>query len=318
VFLGYTIKPNINGSLAAHSLGIPVVNNNAGLGTAFIRDTWLTRLARALYRMALSRSHTVFFQNDDDRRFFISAKIVRRKQARLVPGSGIDLGRFFPNEDARRIDGVPFRFLLVARLLWDKGVGEYAEAARIVRQRAPNTQFQLLGFLDVENRTAIPRSTVEGWTAERLIDYLGAADDVRPWLAEADCIVLPSYREGTPRTLLEAAASGKPLIATDVPGCRQVVENGVNGYLCNPRDSKDLAEKMLKMIRLSREERGAMGSAGRLKMEQEFDEGIVIARYLEIIAKILAQGREEDHASASRQSRVPNADVHRSSPRRPL
>jgi glycosyltransferase involved in cell wall biosynthesis len=289
VFLGYTIKPNVYGSLIAHILGIPVVNNIAGLGTAFIKDTWLTRLAKALYRTALRRSHTVFFQNDDDRQFFISEKIVRRRQTRLVPGSGIDLSRFSLNENARRIEGEPFRFLLVARLLWDKGVGEYVEAARIVRRHAPKARFQLLGFLDVENRTAVPRSTVNRWSTEGIVEYLGVTDDVRPVLAAADCIVLPSYREGTPRSLLEAAASGRPVIATDVPGCRQVVEDAVNGYLCNPRDSKDLAEKMLKMICLSNEERRAMGRAGRLKMEQEFDERIVITRYLEVIEQLLAK-----------------------------
>ncbi|MEF2072049.1 glycosyltransferase family 4 protein [Consotaella aegiceratis] len=287
VFLGYTVKPNVYGSLVAHALGIPVVNNIAGLGTAFIRDTWLTGLVKLLYRAALCRSRTVFFQNDDDRQLFVREAMVKREQTKLVPGSGIDLDRFSPKENAQRGEAEPFRFLLVARLLWDKGVGEYVEAARIVRQSAPNTRFQLLGFLDVENRTAIPRTTVERWVGAGLVDYLGAADDVRPLLANVDCVVLPSYREGTPRTLLEAAAMAKPLIATDVPGCRQVVDDGGNGYLCEPRDPQDLSEKMLAMIRLPADQRRAMGSASRVKMEREFDEQIVIQRYLEIVDRIV-------------------------------
>jgi glycosyltransferase involved in cell wall biosynthesis len=171
-------------------------------------------------------------------------------------------------------------------------VGEYVEAARIVRQQAPNTRFQLLGFLDVENRTAVPRGKVEAWSAEGLIDYLGVTDDVRPLLTDADCVVLPSYREGTPRTLLEAAAMAKPLIATDVPGCRQVVDDGVNGYLCKSRDAQDLADKMLEMIRLPTEQRWAMGAASRAKMEREFDEKIVVERYLEVMEAILIDRSE--------------------------
>jgi glycosyltransferase involved in cell wall biosynthesis len=161
--------------------------------------------------------------------------------------------------------------------------GEYVEAARIVRRQSPSVIFQIVGFLGVENRTAVPGETVEGWVADGLIDYLGVSDDVRPAIAAADCVVLPSYREGMPRTLLEAAAMGKPLIATDVPGCRQIVDHGVNGLLCRVRDANDLARRMLEMIAISAEGRTAMGAAGRAKTEREFDENIVVQRYLEAV-----------------------------------
>jgi glycosyltransferase involved in cell wall biosynthesis len=283
VFLGYTAKPNVYGSLAAQALGIPVINNVSGLGTAFIRQGLLTRIVSGLYRTAFRRSHTVFFQNDDDRGLFVRGRLVAEGKAKLLPGSGIDLERFQPSE-AQRGEGTPFTFLLIARLLWDKGVGEYAEAARLVRAEAPDTRFEMLGFLDVENRTAVPRSDVEAWGAEGLIDYLGPSNDVRPAIAGADCVVLPSYREGLPRTLLEAAAMAKPLITTDVPGCRQVVDQGMNGFLAEVRSARSLADAMLRMIRLSPAERRAMGAAGRAKMEREYDEKLVVARYLAEIA----------------------------------
>jgi glycosyltransferase involved in cell wall biosynthesis len=283
VFLGYTAKPNVYGSLAAQALGIPVINNVSGLGTAFIRQGLLTRIVSALYRVAFRRSARVFFQNEEDRDLFVDKKLVASGKAGLLPGSGIDVTRFTPVDPTSG----PFTFLLIARLLWDKGVREYVEAARHVRAELPETRFQLLGFLDVENRTAVGRRDVEAWVAEGLIEYLGVSDDVRPLIATADCVVLPSYREGLPRTLLEAAAMGRPMLASDVPGCRQVVRDGVNGYLCKVRDAQSLADAMLKMIRLPPAERERMGIAARRMAESEYDEKIVIARYMEAIEAVL-------------------------------
>jgi glycosyltransferase involved in cell wall biosynthesis len=286
VFLAYTAKPNVWGSLAAQSLGIAVLNNVSGLGTAFIRENLLTRILTILYRTAFRRSSTIFFQNAEDRDLFVARRIVRPDKAALLPGSGVDLERFAPrprNEGA----GDSMAFLMVARLLWDKGVREYVEAARLVRREVPDARFRLLGFLDVVNRTAVPRAEVESWAAEGLIDYLGDAEDVRPFLAAADCVVLPSYREGLPRVLLEAAAMGRPLIATDVPGCRHVVEDGANGFLCAARDPRSLAEAMLRMIGLGAAERSAMGAAARARVETEYDERLVIRRYLGAIEAAL-------------------------------
>ncbi|HEX8400915.1 MAG TPA: glycosyltransferase family 4 protein [Allosphingosinicella sp.] len=286
VFLGYTAKPNIYGSIAAHMLGIPVINNVSGLGTAFIKQGLLTRIVSGLYRLAFARSRTVFFQNPEDRDMFVERRLVRAEQARLLPGSGVNLDEFRP-ADTRGSAGEPITFLLIARLLWDKGVGEFVEAARLVREAEPDARFQLLGFLDVENRTAVPRARVEAWVAEGLIEYLGPADDVRPLIGQADCVVLPSYREGLPRVLLEGAAMAKPLITTDVPGCRQVVDHGVNGLLCTVRDPRSLADAMLKMIRSGEARRSAMGAAGRRKIEAEYDERIAVGRYLDAIGEAL-------------------------------
>jgi glycosyltransferase involved in cell wall biosynthesis len=287
VFLGYTIKPNVYGSLSAHLLNVPVINNISGLGTAFIRNSWLTHIAKALYRLALRSSATVFFQNEDDRSLFVDLKLVAPHQTALLPGSGIDLQQFRPAQTQSPQPEAPC-FLLIARLLRDKGVGEFVDAARIVKARFPEARFQLLGFLDAENRTAIPKAAVDEWVNEGTVEYLGAADDVRPVIAASDCVVLPSYREGTPRTLLEAAAMGKPLIASDVPGCREVVEHGKNGFLCKVRDPADLAQKLLDFIDLADAERIGMGRASRVKVEREFGENIVIRRYLKSVEEILA------------------------------
>jgi glycosyltransferase involved in cell wall biosynthesis len=286
IFLGFTAKPNVYGSLAARALGIPVVNNVSGLGTAFIRGGLLGRIVSLLYKIAFRRSATIFFQNGEDRDLFVAGGIVRPGQARLLPGSGIDLDRFRP-APAPGAAAAGFTFLLIARLLWDKGVAEYVEAARRVRRDSPNARFQLLGFLDVPNRTAVSRGDVEAWVEEGVIDYLGETEDVRPFIAAADCVVLPSYREGLPRTLLEAGAMARPLIATDVPGCRQAVEDGVNGFLCAVRDPESLAAAMNRMIGLGRDERARLGARARDKVEREFDERIAVGRYLDAVAAAL-------------------------------
>jgi glycosyltransferase involved in cell wall biosynthesis len=287
IFLGYTIKPNIYGSIAAHSLGIPVINNVSGLGTAFLRRGWLTALATTLYKFAFRRSKTVFFQNADDQDLFLRERIVRPLQARLLPGSGIDLERFQPSA-VKPAAAASFVFLFAGRLLWDKGVREYVEAARQVLAAHPEARFQILGFVDAPNRTAVSEGELRGWVEEGLVEYLGASDDVRPHFEAASCIVLPSYREGLPRVLLEGAATAKPLIATDVPGCRHVVEHGVNGLLCAAGDTSALASAMLRMIDLDGEERAEMGRQGRRRVEAEFDERLVIERYLRAIDAAVA------------------------------
>ncbi len=288
VYLGYTVKPNVYGSLAAALLGVPVINNIAGLGAVFIQGGQLARVVRWLYRQALKPSKKVFFQNDEDRQLFISGGLVRPEIADLLPGSGIDLARFSmaqPREGA--VGDSKFRFLLIARMLRDKGVAEFVEAAKLLKPRWPQAEFCLLGFVDVQNPTAVSKAQMEAWVAEGDVRYLGVSDDVRVEIAASDCVVLPSYREGTPRTLLEAAAMGRPLVATDVVGCREVVEDGINGFLCKPRDAQDLAAKMEAMLVLLPKQRAEMGRLGRLRVECEFDEQIVIKKYLSSISQII-------------------------------
>lgn len=284
VLLGFTIKPNIYGSIAARLLGIPAINNISGLGTAFIKKGMLTVVATQLYRIALKRSATVFFQNVEDRDQFVAGGMVGSAQSRLLPGSGVDLERFSP---APLPEAGSFRFLLIGRLLRDKGVGEYADAARIVKQEHPDARFQILGPADVDNRTAVPRDTLDRWMGEGLIEHLGAADDVRPFIEAADCVVLPSYREGLPRSLLEASAMARPIVATNVPGCRDVVEDGVTGMLCDARDADSLAEAMLAMMANSIDQRRAMGLAGRRRIERLFAIDVVTQRYADAVNEVV-------------------------------
>lgn len=297
-YLGYTIKPNVYGSLAAQALGIPVINNIAGLGAAFIDDSLVTRVARLLYRTALRRSSRVFFQNPQDRRLFLDAGLAPAAVTDLLPGSGIAAHRYQAAPAPSR-PGAPC-FLLVGRMLINKGVVEFAEAARIVRRTLPQARFQLLGPVHEANPNLVPAQTIAAWEAEGVVEYLGAVDDVRPHIAAADCVVLPSYREGVPRTLLEAAAMARPIIASNVAGCVDVVDDGVNGMLCRARDAADLADRMLAMAALPACERERMGAAGRRKVEQQFDEGLVIGKYLEAISAIEAGRRGCPPAQARR------------------
>lgn len=285
--LGYTIKPNVYGSLAARSLGVPTLNNISGLGTGFMREGMLNRVVRGLYRVGLAGAHTVFFQNADDRAQFVDLRLVRPEQTALLPGSGIDLKRFSPASPAP--PNRPLRFLLVARMLWDKGVGEYVEAARMVRAEHPHVRFGLLGGIGAANRTAIPAATVEGWVREGVVDYHPPVDDVREAMAQADVIVLPSYREGTSRVLLEASALARPMITTDVPGCRDVVEDGIAGLLVKVRDAGSLADAMRRMIACTPAERAAMGDAARARVERDYDEQRVIDIYLDRIDRAVGR-----------------------------
>lgn len=293
VFLGFTIKPNVYGSLAAQSLGIPVVNNIAGLGTAFLRPGWLNRVAKALYRLALRRSWRVFFQNADDQDLFVEMGLVARKQTAVLPGSGVDLQHFSATVPVRE-PGTPFVALLCARLLWDKGVREFVDAVREVKGRAIACDARLLGFLDVANPSAVPREAVEAWQREGVVSYLGEVEDVRPALDDADVVVLPSYYpEGTPRSLLEAAAMGKPIITTDAPGCRDVVRDGVNGYLVPVRDARALADALARFAALAPEAKAAMGLASRALVELRYDERIVVEAYKNVLAALTATAGEK-------------------------
>lgn len=282
-FLGYTIKPNVYGVLAARLLGIPTFPNVSGLGTAFIKENWVTRVVHLLYRTAFSGATRIFFQNPEDRELFERLGLVPRERAATIPGSGIDLALFAPRDRTPRA-GDEVTFLMIARLLRDKGVVEFVDAARLMRGKYPKARFHLAGPLGVDNRTAIARDEVEAWIAEGAIEYRGALADVRDAIGACDVVVLPSYREGAPRTLIEAAAMARATVATDVPGCRHVVDDGLTGLLCAPRDAADLARAMTEMIDLGEAGRDAMGRAGRAFMERAFDEKIVVAAYREALA----------------------------------
>ena len=213
--------------------------------------------------------------------------LVKAKLTDLLPGSGVDINLFTPKLSAK--PHLKFVFLLVGRMLKDKGIVEFVSAARLLKIEYPNIECQLLGFLDVKNSSAITAKEMQVWVNDGDINYLGASDSVVEFLDQADCVVLPSYREGTPRSLLEAASMGKPLITTDVVGCREVVDEGVNGFLCESHSVSDLKIKMEKMLLLSEAERLQMGLNSRSKALTQFNETIVIDRYVQVIENLMPQ-----------------------------
>lgn len=285
VILHYTIKPNVYGSLAASFLKIPVVNNVCGLGTVFLKNDLLSSVAMFLYRISFKFPKKVFFQNPDDLKLFLDKKLVPSGTVDLLPGSGIDLTRFKPVSFQRN---QKFTFLLISRLITDKGILEYIDAVKKLKAEGLDARFQVLGAIDPEHKRGIKREVIQEWINSGIIEYLGTTKDVRHFIELADCVVLPSYREGTPRTLLEAASSSKPIVATNVPGCNQVVEDNFNGLLCNMKDSADLAAKMRSMANYDDETLKNMGINGRRKMEAEYDESIVIDKYLHTLTALKA------------------------------
>ncbi|KAA3439874.1 glycosyltransferase family 4 protein [Rufibacter hautae] len=281
VILQYTIKPNIYGSIAAHLAGIPTINNVSGLGTVFIVQNLVSKIAMALYRFSFQFPAKVFFQNSDDKALFLDRKLVRESITEVIPGSGIDTKRYLPAPEFKRQH--PFVFLMVSRALYEKGLVEYVEASKILKAKHPELRIQLLGAIDEEGNIGIKRTQVEAWANEGWLEYLGTSDNVASIVHGADCVVLPSYREGTPRTLLEAAAMAKPIVTTNVPGCKETVIDGYNGYLCEVRNGADLAAKMEQVYLLSNPELQAMGHNSRRLAEEKFDEKFVIDRYFAAI-----------------------------------
>lgn len=285
--LVFSIRPAIFGNLIARLLKIPTITNITGVGPLFSSKNLAYRVARSVYRFALGKTRTVFFQNYDDMHLFLENKFVKEEIAKRIPGSGVDYIKFSPMASNHYDDH--FIFLFIGRLIKDKGIFEFVEAARILKKKYPRILFNVIGPFWHQNLKSnlISKSELQNWIVEGIIDYEGEKKDIRKYIARADCIVLPSYREGTSNILLEAASMERPIVTTNTTGCKETVEDGVSGYLCKVKDSKDLADKMEKMYLLSDEERALMGKKGRQKMIKEFDKQIVLNNYLDAIDEIL-------------------------------
>lgn len=268
--LGYTIKPVIYGSLAGRIAGVPrVFSMITGLGYAFsdgdLKEWLVGAVVRFLYKLGMGANKRVFFQNPDDRNIFIKQNLLRSfGQAALINGSGVDVDFFQPAPFPERVS-----FLLIARLIRDKGILEYVKAAKIVKHRYPQTGFRLVGWID-EGPQGISSADLDFWIKEGTIEYLGRLDDIRPAIADASVYVLPSYHEGTPRTVLEAMAMGRPVITTDAPGCRETVEEGRNGFLVPVRDANALADRMEDFIK-NPELIARMGDESRQIAAEKYD-----------------------------------------------
>lgn len=288
VCITFTIRPAIYGNLVTGRLKIPTISTITGTGPLFDSKSVSYTIARQLYKRVLKKTKFVFFPNYDDLNGFVERGYIRKEQGRRVPGSGINHEQFTPQPSTRSNDG-KFIFLFISRLIKDKGVIEFVEAASILKVKYPEAEFHIVGPLWTGNKKSLTVTADElnGWIKKGWIIYHDKQKDVRPFIADADCVVMPSYREGMSNILLEGASMARPLIATDVTGCRDIVEHGVNGLLCKVKSGTDLAEKMIQMMKLSAEERKMMGKKGREKMIKEFDKKIVIQKYLEAIEEVI-------------------------------
>lgn len=270
------IKPNVYGTIAAKILGIPVVNNISGLGTLFIKKSLSTKIAKFLYKISQRRADKVFFQNTEDHQEFLNNKLVKVDNSEVIPGSGVDTKSFVPKkEKGDRI----FRFIFIGRLIFDKGILEFIEALRILKKKYPNFEGAVLGPIYYSNNTAITEEILNDWISESVINYLGETDNVVEYMQTADCLVLPSYREGLSKVLIEGSSVALPIITTDVPGCRDVIVDGVTGYLCKVKNNEDLAEKMELILNMKDSDRIEMGNRGRERAISTFDEKIIIKQY---------------------------------------
>jgi glycosyltransferase involved in cell wall biosynthesis len=285
----YTIKANLFGTRAAARAAIPSVSVITGLGYAFAGNGWLQSIAKFLFKKELRNSTEVWFLNEDDRHIFISQQLVLPEKTFLLPGEGVDTSTFHPAPYTPKKE---VTFLLIGRIIRHKGIYEFIQAARILKQQDLAIRCQLLGFFDDNNPVAIPRNEIQEWTKTGLLTYLGHTDNVAPFIEQADCIILPSYREGLPLSLLEGASMCKALIATDTPGCRALVDEAVNGYLCREKDAADLAEKMAVYYHLPAEAKTKMGLAGREKVLSAFTQEKVAAIYLQKINSFGLTGNE--------------------------
>lgn len=276
--LQYTIKPNIFGTIACANINTKTINNISGLGTTFIRQNLVSKIARILYKYALRRADFVFFQNNDDKNLFQKLNLVKGNNIGVLPGSGIPLASLSYAEKDYSNDSKTF--LLPCRLLIDKGVGEFIEAARKVKARyGDQIKFVLCGKPENNPTLGFSEEQAVLWAKEGVVDYLGHIDNVIDHIKKSDCVVLPSYREGTPRVLLEAASVGRPIITTDAPGCKEVVIDGSNGYLCKVKDVNSLYHCMIKIIDADSAVLDQMAKKGRTLVESKFDENIVINKY---------------------------------------
>jgi glycosyltransferase involved in cell wall biosynthesis len=280
----YTIKANLYGTRAAARAGIPSICVITGLGYTFAGKGFLQQIVKSLYRRVLPLAKEVWVLNEDDRRILSSQALVATEKLFILPGEGVDTTEFFPDPYEPR--GNEITFLFIGRMLRHKGVFEFVEAIQRLKQQGLAIRCQLLGFFD-DNPASIPRARIEEWNRQGIITYLGHTDQVASFIKQADCIVLPSYyQEGMPLSLLEGASMCKALIATDTAGCRAIVEEGVNGYLCREMDAADLAQKMAAYYHLPAEAKRQMGIEGRNRVLQNYTREIVAGIYLDKIHRL--------------------------------
>lgn len=285
----YTIKPNIYGSLASRIAGIPSIATVTGLGYSFLTRKMTSWMVKKLYRFAFRYATHIVFQNRDDKALFEQKNLVRKSKSSIIPGSGVNTEHFYPLIQAKRKKEA-IKFLFVGRILYDKGTRELLKAFEHLIKRPVKAELLLLGSIDDNNPSAFSREELNDWLAKlEHCQHINGTDDVRPYLTDSDVVVLASYREGLPKTILEAMSMEKPIIVSDVAGCRETIakKDPVNGYFCRVKDPVSLAEQMYKMTQLKDVEREMMGKSGRALVLRKFDQQIINREYIDKIQSIL-------------------------------
>lgn len=282
VVLTYTIKPNIYGTYVASRYKKPVIMNITGIGTAF-NNSKLKHIVITLYKYACNKAHFVFFQNESNYSLFVSNKLIDPSKTKIIPGSGVNIDKFKPI--AKQSQDEIIRFLFIGRLMKEKGIEEYLQVSNKITKEYPNVEFQILGQFEEGKYKDIILNNKNA-----KIKYLGVSNDVRNEIREVDCIVNPSFHEGMSNVLLEGAAMGKPLIASNIPGCKEIINDGYNGYLFEVKSPVSLEDKIISFIELDNKQRELMGKNSRKKVEAEFDRNIVINEYMKAINDILNSG----------------------------
>lgn len=289
--LNFTPKCNIYSTLVASFLNIPVINNISGLGAVFSSKGFIRKISEFLYSFSQKKADVIFFQNKDDLKL-LSRKVKFNKKTviKLIPGSGVDLTRFYPKRQSDYNSGNEMVFLMSSRLILEKGVMQYYEAAKRVKKQYPKVRFLLAGFIDEVSSNGLKKITIEKWEGEGIINYLGCTDHIEEFLSKADCFVLPSYySEGIPKSLLEAGAMGLPIITTDNTGCREVIRDTISGLICRPRSIDDIFNAFVKLINMPVQERILMGDNARKIIEEGFDEKLVISNYIEALNDVICK-----------------------------
>ena len=286
----YVIKPNIYGSLAAARCRIQSVAVITGLGYTFDRNNWLNHLVAILYRRALKKASEVWFLNLEDAQVFIQRKLTVKKKIKILPGEGINTIHFSPQTNKPVARSKAFQFLMSTRLLKSKGVGVYVEAAKMLKNKRHDVRFELIGFFEKNHRDSISESELRHWEKKGIIHYGGFAHDVRPFLRQADCFVFPSaYHEGIPRCLLEAAAMEIPIITSLSTGCKEVVQEGINGFLCLPNNAQGLATRMEEMMELGSVRRSELGKKGRELVSAKFGIEKILLEYDKTLESLMSK-----------------------------
>jgi glycosyltransferase involved in cell wall biosynthesis len=289
LLITFTIKPNIFGSIASRILNIKTINNITGLGTVFLKKNYLLLLIKFLFKFSFKKTKIVFFHNSFEKFFFISSAIIKKKQARIINGSGINPKNYRKKIFSR--NRITNKFVFSGRMISDKGIYELIEAIKIVKKKYKYADFSIFGLLHPDNVGAIPQKTIQFWIDRGFINFYPNVKKINNHLSNFDCFIMPSYSEGMSRSLLEAASSGLPILCSNIPGCREIVKSNFNGFLFKPKNIRSLSNSIIKFIHLPTQKRILFGNKSRYIIQNNFTEEKITKDYLTHINEIFKKNK---------------------------